>query len=810
MEARSWKNDTELAEQAGGDGMHNNVVDNKVGSLRIIYASRTHQQLKQVANEMKRSAYRDTPSIVLGSKDQLCINPIVAIKGSLVDKNCFCKKLSHATKPSGMCTYFRLSMDEIKEVERAPAKERTKLRRQALSRMKKVGAIRILDAAPRVMDIEDLYKAGKQIGFCPYFSTPEIARNNVRIIFCPYNYILDETTRNTFDVPLEDAVIVFDEAHNIESFCEEAASAFLSISDIDTINDGLRDILKIAHKIRDVVSKEDVEQILKFVLDLKNVVKEKIIDAGVDFNQTDGQQVIYGESDWVLNFIKSQEKPTGNPCIPTQLKSIRKLSTILELTYTHRVKISENFATSSGKLMDFVKRVVLPDEQEGSRTTSDVAMFRKNFNRIYRTALVKEFRGNGQREWALRLYCCSPSVVMKQLVDKKVRSIILTSGTLAPMESYPVEMGMKFPHILHNPHVIEKNQLEVIPVPYHVKSFLTKEREKKPNIIRLDSKATSRGTDYYKAIGELLVRYTSFIPGGILLFFPSYTFKTNCVKEWEAHNIMIGSHKKLFDEPRDRRTFPQILQQFKEEVDREGSSGAILIGVYRGKMSEGLDLKDNYCRTTIVIGLPYPSLGDPRIVLKKHYLSCNDMSSDFWYDLQMIRAVNQAVGRIIRHKDDYGLILLLDHRYSSLRTDGDDFHHVNVIPKLSLWLHKFVRDFDNYTPLDQKFFDNFFTKNVERLRSLGYTGKMAEIPPNFNFEVNNQVEDKADEDAFFTDDEDDMACQVASDGTPAKKMKVEESEEVIISHVIEELLTNVEFDLFRREESGEKIMFPIL
>jgi regulator of telomere elongation helicase 1 len=38
-------------------------------------------------------------------------------------------------------------------------------------------------------------------------------------------------------------------------------------------------------------------------------------------------------------------------------------------------------------------------------------------------------------------------------------------------------------------------------------------------------------------------------------------------------------------------------------------------------MSEGIDFADCHCRAVIVVGIPYPPLMDPRIVLKKRFLS---------------------------------------------------------------------------------------------------------------------------------------------------------------------------------------------
>ena len=35
-----------------------------------------------------------------------------------------------------------------------------------------------------------------------------------------------------------------------------------------------------------------------------------------------------------------------------------------------------------------------------------------------------------------------------------------------------------------------------------------------------------------------------------------------------------------------------------------------------------------------------------------------------WYETQASRAVNQAIGRVIRHRKDYGAIILADERWA--------------------------------------------------------------------------------------------------------------------------------------------------
>lgn len=38
---------------------------------------------------------------------------------------------------------------------------------------------------------------------------------------------------------------------------------------------------------------------------------------------------------------------------------------------------------------------------------------------------------------------------------------------------------------------------------------------------------------------------------------------------------------------------------------------------------------------------------------------------DRWYMIQAARAVNQTIGRVIRHNKDYGCVFLVDRKYSN-------------------------------------------------------------------------------------------------------------------------------------------------
>lgn len=57
---------------------------------KVIYASRTHSQLSQAMQELKRSSYSYVKAAVIGSRDQLCIHPEVSKEQSNANKvNCF-------------------------------------------------------------------------------------------------------------------------------------------------------------------------------------------------------------------------------------------------------------------------------------------------------------------------------------------------------------------------------------------------------------------------------------------------------------------------------------------------------------------------------------------------------------------------------------------------------------------------------------------------------------------------------------------------------------------------------------------------
>lgn len=157
------------------------------------------------------------------------------------------------------------------------------------------------------------------------------------------------------------------------------------------------------------------------------------------------------------------------------------------------------------------------------------------------------------------------------------------------------------------------------------------------------------------------------------------------VKDSSTIFQMIQSIKVPVTEPKNKGELAVAMEKYERIIDDpKESRGAIFFAVCRGKVSEGLDFADAKGRAVIVTGIPYPPFKDPKIILKKQYLqdqqsqstSSNFLSGTEWYNQQASRAVNQALGRVIRHRKDFGAILLCDERFGNPGTIG----------QLSKWL----------------------------------------------------------------------------------------------------------------------------
>ena len=110
------------------------------------------------------------------------------------------------------------------------------------------------------------------------------------------------------------------------------------------------------------------------------------------------------------------------------------------------------------------------------------------------------------------------------------RSVLLASGTLAPLASFAAELRLPFPTCLENPHVIDTSRQVLAGV---VAKGVTGKK--------LNSSFQNRETTEYKLeLGRTLSNFARILPGGLLVFFPSYSALESAVSFWRGEDRSSG------------------------------------------------------------------------------------------------------------------------------------------------------------------------------------------------------------------------------------------------------------------------------
>ena len=81
------------------------------------------------------------------------------------------------------------------------------------------------------------------------------------------------------------------------------------------------------------------------------------------------------------------------------------------------------------------------------------------------------------------------------------------------------------------------------------------------------------------------------------------------------------SHKAIVLEPRSSSDLKDAMSEFDRYISSSAkSSGCVLMGVCRGKISEGIDFSDARCRAVVITGIPFAPFLDPKVRLKREFL----------------------------------------------------------------------------------------------------------------------------------------------------------------------------------------------
>jgi len=288
-----------------------------------------------------------------------------------------------------------------------------------------------------------------------------------------------------------------------------------------------------------------------------------------------------------------------------------------------------------------------------------------------------------------------------QELIKCSRSIILAGGTMKPYEEIEDQLFQNSKQRIHHfscDHVIPDENLVCMSV------------SKGPCSIPFDFTFKNRNSsNLMQEFGRTLLNFSKIVPGGLVCFLPSYDYEAILFASLKASGVVdnIESRKKIFREPKTSRNCDQILANYTRQV-RNSAGGALLFAVVGGKLSEGINFSDDLGRCVIIVGVPYPNVTSAEIKEKVKYVSEHFgqergnqlLTSMCW------RAINQSIGRAIRHVSDYAAILLIDERFS----------HPSQRTLLPNWIGKRFHATDNFAAVVKDLSAFFNTKEQEKMR----------------------------------------------------------------------------------------------
>jgi Rad3-related DNA helicase len=454
------------------------------------------------------------------------------------------------------------------------------------------------------------------------------------LVICPYNYLLSPGRRFLTGPTV---AVVFDEGHNIDNFCRSECSLSIQYNHIHIAgNDAAR-----------APPGSEFSHIFRFV-----------------------RQLTFG---WLRFINRHREEYNRHANDAKYISDVSFEKLIAEWGYS-----PDELRTASECLSEWASRIDADPKGYTDYLTAPLLTFAEEIGAVLQLIErenTKDFRvaylpGDVPEFDRIAILCLRPALMFHKVADA-ARAVIITSGTLSPFNALTAELETRFDVIRSAPHVVEDSQVLTISINRHNSLPLTSQYRQ----------MNEKGEETFAALGHVVAQLLQVVPGGALLFVPSYSAKRQFLDVIERNGT--------------RRRIAALKEIVEEESSKSGRDivaemdncprGGLLVGVCRGKMSEGMDFPDDRARIVFVFGIPYASFKEADVDLKMQY---NDEMSktkkDFlsgrsWYETQAFRALSQALGRCVRHTNDYGAIILMDWRIDQ---------HMDQFP---LWIRRNVR-----------------------------------------------------------------------------------------------------------------------
>ena len=172
------------------------------------------------------------------------------------------------------------------------------------------------------------------------------------------------------------------------------------------------------------------------------------------------------------------------------------------------------------------------------------------------------------------------------------------------------------------------------------------------------------------SLAELILAIHAFTLGKVgnyIVFFPSYAYLQL------AYDAYCEQYKDEIIHKQASNMNENEKANFLKLFDNTNSQ-QLFFCVLGGMFSEGIDYKYDKLLGAIVVSVALPQV-NPHLELCKEYFDEHDLDGyAYSYRYPAMNKVLQAIGRVIRSKDDYGALLLIDDRYQQN-------HYLSLFPK---------------------------------------------------------------------------------------------------------------------------------
>ncbi|CAL7940588.1 unnamed protein product [Xylocopa violacea] len=655
MEEELLLEDTQKSDSSDDENKEEEAHEN----IKIFFCSRTHSQLSQFIGELKKSPYSKNVSVVtLASRQNYCINKNV-------------KKLKHLNLINECCLQLQRKKATVKD------EKDLKKKKIATSCPFMPGTQNLLigEVLAEIQDVEEIVQKGEELKTCTYYASRR-AIPHTQLILVPYNSILHENTRISSGINLKGNILIIDEAHNLLEAIERMHSVSITGRNLLHCYSQLSQYQK---RFQHLFSAKNVLSLCQLCFCLKKLLT--VFGGSTKSNPDD----INTESSPKLYKIEEFEIITEIDTVNIfeLLKFIKnsrlthKLQGFME-QYDTNLKIQKHDVRAHGvkeflnsiktkSIESNISNTIVNTVSDGERSNNPIMAiisFLECLKNCCADGRIFVIPGPTIGQSIIKFLLLNPAAHFHDIV-RDARAVILAGGTMAPMNEFTEQLFVAAGAMPER--IVTFSCDHIVPKENIICNIMTHG----PSGVEFEFNFQNRqNTKLLDELGRTLLNLCNVIPAGIVVFLPSYNFEDLMYKHLEKSGIIakLSSKKHIFREPKLASQVNETLEQYSLRIKKPQSpqNGSLLFSVVGGKLSEGLNFSDDLGRCIIIVGMPYPNIKSLELQEKIKYLNENvnsDAGQNF-YENSCMKAVNQCIGRAIRHINDYSTVVLLDKRYT--------------------------------------------------------------------------------------------------------------------------------------------------